>query len=510
MDEEIRKKIEAILFSIGRKASTDELSKMTKIKDKGKLVAALLELKKKYNNDDNNSLMILQDGDNWKLTIKDQYIDVAKEIGIETELTKSVMETLAVIAYKNPIIQSDVIKARTNKAYDHLRELEEMGYITREVWGRSKKIKLTQKFFDYFDLPPNALKETFGSVEELEKKVEEKEKELHQKKIEQGRLQEEQKIKDSELANKNIYMEIKVPENYKEEKDDDELSEKVTLNEETIHDSHGIDVITKQKLGNLEIVDEDTDNEEKSDSNDDECDEEKEKKDNNTPKMLGNMEVYEEPGNYISPSLEDESDEEKEEETEYEESIMEEENLEFDKKNEANNENENNNQENLENIQEEKDNLNFNDEKDKSDEENKNQDLNIENSDDNKPQNPKNTDFDNNKNTSVSAEQLAQAVEDALKKQQNNSNNDNIDSKDDNIEDDADDQYDEIMDDDMDIEGLEDNSRNEAKESISLKEDEIFEMDGIPSKIMEKIEEKSEEILGEKHKTKKKDDFIDL
>ena len=71
----------------------------------------------------------------------------------DTEMTKSVMETLAVIAWKQPIIQADVIKIRTNKAYEHIKELVGMGFVTSEKFGRTKKLKLTQKFLDYFDHP---------------------------------------------------------------------------------------------------------------------------------------------------------------------------------------------------------------------------------------------------------------------------------------------------------------------------------------------------------------------
>ena len=123
MDEELRKKIEAVLFSVGKSLDVSELMKMIKESDKGKVTACLIELKKKYNEDENNSLMILQDGESWKLTIKDQYIDVAKEIGVETELSKTIMETLAVIAYKNPVLQSEVIKIRTNNNTSEIRYL---------------------------------------------------------------------------------------------------------------------------------------------------------------------------------------------------------------------------------------------------------------------------------------------------------------------------------------------------------------------------------------------------
>ena len=57
---------------------------------------------------------------------------MVRKIVTETELTRSVMETLAVIAFKYPILQSDLIKLRTNKAYDHLVELEKSGYISRQ------------------------------------------------------------------------------------------------------------------------------------------------------------------------------------------------------------------------------------------------------------------------------------------------------------------------------------------------------------------------------------------
>ena len=62
------------------------------------------------------------------------------------------METLSVIAWKNPALQSDIIKIRTNKAYKHIGELEEAGFIESIKHGRTKLLKLTKKFYDYFDL----------------------------------------------------------------------------------------------------------------------------------------------------------------------------------------------------------------------------------------------------------------------------------------------------------------------------------------------------------------------
>ena len=130
----------------------------------------------------------------WKLTTKDDHHNVVRKIVSETELTKSQLETLAVIAFKYPIKQSDLIRIRTNKAYDHLSELEKTGFITRQKYGRSKLIRLTDKFFEYFDLPQDRLKERFKGFEELAESIEKKEEQIEDLKERQRKQAEEAKI----------------------------------------------------------------------------------------------------------------------------------------------------------------------------------------------------------------------------------------------------------------------------------------------------------------------------
>tara|TARA_Y100000310_G_C20665963_1_gene807496 strand:- start:1149 stop:2222 length:1074 start_codon:yes stop_codon:yes gene_type:complete len=172
----MRDKIEALLFSAGRKMEVEELAKLCK-SSSGEIAKALNGLKKDYD-DRNSPLMIVQEGSNWKLTVRETYLDLVQKIITETELSRTIMETLAVIAWKYPVLQSEVIKIRTNKAYEHLGELEEMGYIARERKGRTRQIKLTQKFFDYFDLPKEKLKDKFKDFDEVARVIEAKETEI--------------------------------------------------------------------------------------------------------------------------------------------------------------------------------------------------------------------------------------------------------------------------------------------------------------------------------------------
>lgn len=202
MSEESNK-VEALLFSSGRKMSEEELLKLTKLKPE-QLNTAIEEIKRKHESDE-SPLVLFNEGSSWKLITKEKYLSLIQNVVTETELDKSLMETLAVIAWKYPILQSDVIKLRNNKAYEHLRELEESGFIAREKKGRTRSIKLTPKFFEYFDLPPSkaktqdAFKEIIPQdirvgVEKTESEIEQTEKEIEERKRQKEEL--EQKMRD--------------------------------------------------------------------------------------------------------------------------------------------------------------------------------------------------------------------------------------------------------------------------------------------------------------------------
>ena len=234
----LKSKLEALLFSSGRKMSVEELSRLSNAKTMD-IQNSLTELKKEYD-EKNSSVMIVNEGDSWKLTVREQFLPLVQKIVTETELSKTILETLAVIAFKYPIKQSDLIKMRTNKAYDHLKELEEMGYISRQKHGRTNLIKLTQKFFEYFDLPEEKLKDHFKDFSSIAKAIEVKEKEIETIKQEQKAQAEEEKHKDEEIKKEVDLM--------------DTEGHKVPL--KTYGNKGKIEPESEEKLGDLDIVDE--------------------------------------------------------------------------------------------------------------------------------------------------------------------------------------------------------------------------------------------------------------
>ncbi len=235
----LKKDVEALLFSAGRKLSVEELSHLIRSNPE-EVKSALAELKMEYD-EKNSSLMLANEGDFWKLTVREPFLPLVRKIVTETELSKTILETLAVIAFKYPIKQSDLIKIRTNKAYDHLKELEEMGYITRQKHGRTNLIKLTQRFFEYFDLPEEKVKEVFSDFSSIARAIEEKESEV--KKIKEGQraMAEEEKKKQEQMA-KGIGLESYGQEEQKKTNEDKPATASQSLSE--------------GKLGSLEVVDE--------------------------------------------------------------------------------------------------------------------------------------------------------------------------------------------------------------------------------------------------------------
>ena len=170
---ELIKRLEAILFAVGRAVSERELTELAQASLEH-VHSALIELKKQYK-DRESPLMIMEEGDAWKLTVHETYMSSVERINPHTELGKSILETLAVIAWKQPATQSEVIKIRTNKAYEHISELERLGFVSKEKHGRTFYVKVTGKFFDYFDLPKDkGVKEIFKDIKDVEEVVQTK------------------------------------------------------------------------------------------------------------------------------------------------------------------------------------------------------------------------------------------------------------------------------------------------------------------------------------------------
>ncbi|MAG47732.1 SMC-Scp complex subunit ScpB [archaeon] len=152
-----KKRVEAILFTTGRFLTIDELAKMCNLGSVGIVKDSIKKLKEEYDARD-TSLEIIDNENSYKLNIAKDYLYLTTQLLEDSEMDKSTQETLALIAYKQPILQSDIIKMRSNVAYEHIKKLKELEFVTAEKTGRTRTLRLTSKFYDYFDVVDNELK----------------------------------------------------------------------------------------------------------------------------------------------------------------------------------------------------------------------------------------------------------------------------------------------------------------------------------------------------------------
>jgi segregation and condensation protein B len=150
------KKLEAVLFIAGKFLSIPELVSLTEISPI-LLKKFLADLEDKYKD---SGFVVVRHGDMWKMDVSSEYsFLVSKLAGGKSEFSKAEQESLAIIAYKQPMKQSVLIKIRGNKGYDHIKKFVEMGLILKKKIGHTAELSLSDKFYEYFNVGESGLKE---------------------------------------------------------------------------------------------------------------------------------------------------------------------------------------------------------------------------------------------------------------------------------------------------------------------------------------------------------------
>ncbi len=153
-ERELTKRIEATLFISGRFLTVKELVSLTDVNPI--LLRKLLDdLTDRYRD---SAIEIVNKGDLWKMDVNQDYVGIVNKLATgSTEFTKAEQETLAIIAYKQPMKQSVLVKIRGNKAYDHIKMFVDLGLVIKKRAGHTWDLSLNNAFYDYFNLNEEAL-----------------------------------------------------------------------------------------------------------------------------------------------------------------------------------------------------------------------------------------------------------------------------------------------------------------------------------------------------------------
>lgn len=156
MDTEIERenarRIEAALFLSGRFMTIQELITLTDV-NPILLKKIIADLQDKYKS---SGITIIQQENTWKMDVAEDFMPMVNKLATgQSEFTKAEQETLAMIAYKQPIKQSVIIKIRGNKGYDHIKRFVDMNLINKKKMGHTSELTTTERFHEYFNLTKN-------------------------------------------------------------------------------------------------------------------------------------------------------------------------------------------------------------------------------------------------------------------------------------------------------------------------------------------------------------------
>lgn len=147
--------LEAILFAVGEDGlSLEEISNILEI-DEEKTKEEIKKLEEMYI-DRGIELKLL--GNKYKLITKEEYKDYIKKLTdeVSNNLSKSALETLAIIAYNEPVTRVQVDDIRGVNSSVMIRNLISKGFVEdvgrSDLPGRPMLYKTTNHFLDYFNL----------------------------------------------------------------------------------------------------------------------------------------------------------------------------------------------------------------------------------------------------------------------------------------------------------------------------------------------------------------------
>lgn len=140
--------VEASLFvadgplSMGRLAAVLELSEEAV----GRLIQALADECALPD----RGVELVQEGSGYVLRVKGELASAVRPFAPHQDIPEQTLRTLAVIAYHAPVLQSEVVKMRGQRAYGQIGELVARGFVAAKDQGPTKVLTVTEDLLRYF------------------------------------------------------------------------------------------------------------------------------------------------------------------------------------------------------------------------------------------------------------------------------------------------------------------------------------------------------------------------
>ena len=136
--------LEAMLFGAGRSMSLDELSELLG-EPKGVIHVALSSLRTSIREREQCALHLTEVSGRWNLEVKPE-LSSHLPGSFRADIPQRLLPAAALIAYHQPMPQSQLVDMLGQRAYDHVRDLASMGLVDRRRDGLTRRLTTTRRF----------------------------------------------------------------------------------------------------------------------------------------------------------------------------------------------------------------------------------------------------------------------------------------------------------------------------------------------------------------------------
>jgi len=154
--------VEAALFSSSQPLRVREIADKTSLSD-ATVRKALAELSGDYDSV-NSAIMVSKINSMYSLRLRDEYSHFNARFS-DMEIPSGTMRTLSTIAYNQPILQSELFRARGVRTYEDVRTLIGMGLVAGRKTGQTLELTTTKRFAEYFGIEGGRIQDVKAWIE---------------------------------------------------------------------------------------------------------------------------------------------------------------------------------------------------------------------------------------------------------------------------------------------------------------------------------------------------------
>jgi segregation and condensation protein B len=148
-DMDIERKVEALLFASEESLGILEISSIL-FEDQKLVKKALKNLIKDYEGRE-TCIEITSIGKKYRMTLKTEFLDLVTPVA-KSEMTQDQIKLLTIILNSKKIMRGEINEKFRGKSESLIYSLKKSGFIKGEKYRNTEIIKLTSKFYKYFNI----------------------------------------------------------------------------------------------------------------------------------------------------------------------------------------------------------------------------------------------------------------------------------------------------------------------------------------------------------------------